>query len=154
MNARLLHEVDGLKTWLLVFEQGDEALRTLEAFARDHALSGSHFTGIGAFERATLGYFDWQRRDYDRIAVDEQVEVLTLAGDVATEDGQPKIHAHVVLGRRDGTALGGHLLAGHVRPTLELTVTDTPAWIRRRHDAASGLALIDLRAQRAQGTSR
>jgi predicted DNA-binding protein with PD1-like motif len=151
MRSKLLHEVEGLKTFLLVFAAGDEVMQLLERFAREQALSGSHFTAIGAFERVTLGYFDWERKDYERIPVNEQVEVVTLAGDIALADGKPKVHAHVVLGRRDGSALGGHLLDAHVRPTLELTLIETPASVQRRHDPDSGLNLISLERRGSEG---
>jgi predicted DNA-binding protein with PD1-like motif len=140
----MVHEVDGLKTYVLIFDRGDEVMRGLKEFAQRERLTASHFTAIGAFERATLGYFDWERKDYDRIPVDEQVEVVALAGDIALDDGAPKVHAHVVLGRRDGSALGAHLLDAIVRPTLELTLVETPATLRRAHDPASGLNLIRL----------
>jgi predicted DNA-binding protein with PD1-like motif len=144
MKARELHETGGMKTFVLVFDLGDEVMSELRDFAARCGLAASHFTAIGALERATLGYFDWERKDYDRIAVDEQVEVVTLTGDVAMEAGEPKVHAHVVLGRRDGAALGGHLLDAIVRPTLELTLVETPATLQRRHDPVSGLNLIRL----------
>jgi len=142
MKAKLLDET-GSKTYALVFELGDEVMEELRRFAEEHRLDGAHFTAIGAFSDATLGYFDWERKEYRENTVPEQVEVLTLAGDVAVDDGRPAVHAHVVLGRSDGAAVGGHLLAAHVRPTLELILTETPAHLRKRHDAASGLALID-----------
>jgi hypothetical protein len=107
-------------------------------------LSAAEFTGIGAFSAAVLGYFDWQRKDYTRIPVDEQVEVLSLTGNIALADGEPKLHPHVVVGKADGSAHGGHLLEAHVRPTLELIVTESPAHLQRRSDPETGLALIRL----------
>lgn len=145
MHARLLSEGER-KTFVVVFDTGDEVVEGLTAFARDNRLDAAEFTGLGAFSDATLGFFDMDRRDYERIPVREQVEVLTLVGNVATADGETKLHPHVVLGRRDGAALGGHLLEAHVRPTLEVIVTEAPAHIRRRTDAATGLPLIDLEA--------
>jgi predicted DNA-binding protein with PD1-like motif len=76
--------------------------------------------------------------------VEEQVEVLSLVGDIALEGGQPRVHAHVVVGKRDGTAHGGHLLDARVRPTLEVILVQPPAHLRRRYDPDSRLALIDL----------
>ena len=106
-------------------------------------LGGSHFTAIGAFQDVTLGYFDWQTKQYRRIPVHEQVEVLSLLGDIALDEkGGPKVHAHVVVGKSDGTAHGGHLMEAHVRPTLEVILTESPRHLQRRHDEASGLALI------------
>ena len=141
MRAELITDGDE-RSWALVFETDDEVMDGLQRFARDERLDASRFTAIGAFRRATLGYFDWDRKDYDRIPVEEQVEVLALVGDVAVEDGEPKVHAHVVLGRRDGTTRGGHLLEAIVRPTLEVLLTESPGRLERRPDAASGLSLI------------
>lgn len=134
------------RTIALVFQHGDQVVATLERYAAEQKLDAARFTAIGAFERATLGYFDWQRKDYDRIEVDEQVEVLSLVGDVALDQGRPKLHAHAVLGRRDGSTVGGHLLEATVRPTLEVMLVESPGQLRRVHDPESGLALIDPRA--------
>jgi len=67
-----------------------------------------------------------------------------LLGDVALQDGRPKLHLHVVVGRRDGRAMGGHLLSAIVRPTLEVLLVDSPRHLRREIDAATGLALIRI----------
>ncbi len=145
MKAKQLVEAGGQKTFALVFNTGDEVMQVLRDYAREKRLAGCHFTAIGAFENAVLGYFDWHKKDYQRIPVREQVEVLSLIGDVAEkENGEPQIHAHVVLGTSEGKALGGHLLEAHVRPTLELILTESPVHLRRRHDPASGLALINV----------
>jgi predicted DNA-binding protein with PD1-like motif len=133
-------------THVLVFQTGDEVVSTLEAFAREHEITAARFTAIGAFSEAKLGYFDWERKEYEEIPLAEQVEVLTLAGDVALKDGEPSVHTHVVLGKRDATAHGGHLLEARVRPTLELVLVESPAHLRKEHDPETGLALIAPRA--------
>ena len=145
MQAKLLHQ-HGAKTFALVFDTNDEVVAGLTAFAKRHAVTAGHFTAIGAFSGVVLGYFEWQRKDYKRIPISEQVEVLSLVGDIALADGEPKVHAHVVVGKSDGTAHGGHLLEGTVRPTLELVLVESPAHLRRKHDPESGIALIDLNA--------
>jgi len=81
MRAKLLNERPE-RTYALVFETGDAFMKTLQGFAREKQLAGSHFTAIGAFREAMLGYFDWEKKDYQRIPVREQVEVLSLVGDV------------------------------------------------------------------------
>ena len=126
----------------VIFETGDDPVAGLTRFAAEQQLAASSFTAIGAFSEAQLGYFDWEKKDYERIPVKEQVEVLALVGDIALQDGKPKLHAHVVLGRRDGSACGGHLLEARVRPTLEVILTESPAHLRREYDPRSGLALI------------
>lgn len=141
MQAKLLSDGDE-RVYAVIFETGDDPVAGLTRFAAENALAASSFTAIGAFSEALLGYFDWERKDYDRIPVQEQVEVLALVGDIALQDGKPKLHAHAVLGRRDGSACGGHLLAARVRPTLEVILTESPSHLRRQYDPRSGLALI------------
>jgi uncharacterized protein len=145
MKSKILNQGPE-RTIALVFDRGDEVVGTLEKFAAGQGLTAARFTAIGAFERVTLGYFDWESKQYERIPVDEQVEVLSLVGDLALDGDKPKLHAHAVLGRRDGSTVGGHLLEATVRPTLEVLLIDSPGHLRRRPDPVSGLALIDLRA--------
>lgn len=144
MKSKLIHEHAGERTFALVFQAGDEAMIGLTSFAEEHKMGAARFTGIGAFSDVTLGYFDWETKDYKRIPVAEQVEVLSLIGDIVINDGKPSVHAHVVVGRSDGSTRGGHLLKAHIRPTLEVLLIESPAHLKKRHDAESGLALIDL----------
>ena len=131
-------------TYAVVLAKGDEVMRELGRIVREQKIEAASITAIGAFERAVLGYFDWEAKDYKRIPVDEQVEVLSLIGDVAVSDNGPTLHLHTVLGRSDGSTVGGHLLEGHVRPTLEIALIEPPAHLRKRKDTETGLALIDL----------
>jgi predicted DNA-binding protein with PD1-like motif len=143
MKAKLL-DATGEKTFVLIFETGDRVAAELTHFAKREQLGAAHFTAIGAFQELTLGYFDWETKQYQQIPVREQVEVLSLAGNLALHDDEPKLHAHVVVGKRDGTAHGGHLIEATVRPTLEVILAESPRRLERRHDPQSGLALIKL----------
>jgi uncharacterized protein len=129
-------------TFVLVFDKGDEAVEGLTSFAREHRLQAGHFTGIGAFSDLVVGYFDRSRKEYARIVIAEQVEVLSLIGDIALEEAEPRVHAHVVVGKADGSAHGGHLLEAHVWPTLEVVLAQPPEPLRKRFDPETGLALI------------
>lgn len=145
MQAKLLSEDGGRRTFALIFETGDRVVAEIEAFAESEQIEASQFSAIGAFSDAVLAYFDWQTKQYRHNPVKEQVEVASLTGDVAlAPDGKRAIHIHTVLGRRDGSALAGHLAEAHVRPTLELVLTESPAHLQKRHDPESGLALIRL----------
>ncbi|PYQ72625.1 MAG: DUF296 domain-containing protein [Acidobacteria bacterium] len=150
MKTALLDERGGLRTFVIVLATDDEAVKSLTSFAVNQRLAASHFTAIGAFSRAVVAYFDWSAKQYRHISIDEQVEVLSLMGDVTIEDGKPKVHAHVVLGKADATAHGGHLIEASVRPTLEIVVTETPRPLHRRFDPASGVALIDPAAEKVR----
>jgi predicted DNA-binding protein with PD1-like motif len=143
MQARQIHASDGQRTFALILDTGDEAMEQVRRFAEREGVAGAQVAGIGAFEKAVLRYFEWEAKEYRDIPVSEQVEVASLIGDIGeNEQGEPEVHIHLVLGRRDGGALAGHLKTGHVRPTLELIVTETPAHLCRRKDAETGLNLI------------
>lgn len=146
MRTQLIYGHDGLRTFVAVLDQGDETMASLEALAGAEGLTAAHLTGLGAFRRAELFFFDWEAREYCPIPVEEQTEVASMIGDIAIgPEGKPALHIHAVLGRRNGTALAGHLARGEVRPTLEVVITEAPDHLRRAHDPESGLALIRAR---------
>lgn len=143
MRAKLLN-TDPPVTYAIVLDSGDEAVSLLQNFVRNHEVEAASLTAIGALSGATLGYFDWATKQYEKITVSEQVEVLSLIGDVAVADGAPSLHVHAVLGKRDGSAIGGHLLAAQVRPTLEVILIQAPSYLRKTRDPETGLALIAI----------
>jgi uncharacterized protein len=146
MKSKLLHDDKGLKTYGIVFDKCDEVREGLLEFADTNRFADAHLMGIGAFSEVTLGFFDPSRKDYKKIPINEQVEVLSFTGNIVQKDGRPRLHAHVVVGKADGTAHGGHFLGGRVWPTLEITLSELPVHLRRRDDAETGLALIELAA--------
>ena len=142
MKAKLLNN-DNERAFALIYKVGDEVMAGLKQFAKEHKPRSAHFTAIGAFSDAVLAYFEWESKQYKDIPVKEQVEVLTLSGDIAwKDDGEPVVHAHVVVGRSDGSTRGGHLKSAHVRPTLEVVLVEYPKHLERKHDPQTGLALI------------
>ena len=147
MQHKLLHASDGQRTFAIVLDAGDEVMDCLQSFVEEENVTAAQLTAIGAFSDVMLMYFDWQKKEYLRNPVNEQVEVASLIGDVAiAPTGKPALHIHLVVGKRDGTALAGHLGGGHVRPTLEVVLTEQPAHLRKVKDPQSGLALIQPQA--------
>jgi predicted DNA-binding protein with PD1-like motif len=131
------------KVHVIVLDKGEEVTASLLSFARQAAIGAAQLTAIGAFSDVVLGFFDRGRKTYDEIPVREQVEVLALTGNFTEQDGSPRLHAHVVVGKRDGSAHGGHLLRATVFPTLEIVVTEVAAELRRTVDPETGIALIN-----------
>ncbi len=135
---------DGTKEFALVLYDGDEALTGLADFARDEHVVNAHFVAIGAVRDPEVGWFDVSRQEYKAMTREEQMEVLTLSGDIAlAETGAPVVHAHLVLGGTDGSAWGGHLLRATVSPTLEVYITTYPQALYKQLQPESGLQLID-----------
>ena len=130
--------------FVIVFDPGDEVVGTLAKFAAQEKISGAFFYGLGAFERVTLAFFDLQKNEYEHIPINEQVEVISLVGNIAIYKGEAKVHAHVVVGKRDGSAHGGHLIEAFVRPTLEVYFSILPVTLERELDETTNLPLINL----------
>jgi uncharacterized protein len=108
-------------------------------------LASASFKAIGALSAVRLGWLNWKTRQYEpSVCLDEQVELLSLIGDVALSDGNPQVHAHAVVGKRDGTAHGGHLLQAHIRPTCELVLTESPVHLNKEFNPDAGIMLIKL----------
>jgi predicted DNA-binding protein with PD1-like motif len=136
---------DGGRTLVLILDQGEEASAAVTAFADAKAITAASVAAIGAFESAKVGWFDPAAKRYIPISVDEQYEVLSLLGDIAQgDDGKASLHLHAVLGLRDGSVRGGHLLGGNVRPVLEVTMVEAASKLRRKKRADLGIALIDI----------
>jgi uncharacterized protein len=143
MKSKVVEDAD-VVTYVVVCDPGDEAVSALTQFARSQDLEAAQITAVGAFEHVTVGWFDRAAKDYRRIEVDEQCELLSLIGDVAVGQDGPVLHVHAVLGLSDGTTRGGHLLEARVFPTLEAVITETPARLRKVMRPDIGIALIDL----------
>jgi hypothetical protein len=148
MQSKLISDEPGAQVHVVILDTGEEAFAALTKFANEARISAATLTAIGAFEKATVGWFDFASKSYRKIEVNEQCEVLSAIGDVAIgDDGKASLHVHIVLGLSDGSTRGGHLLAGVVRPTLEVVLTEAPAKLRRKKRADLGIALIDIAAQ-------
>ena len=145
MQVKVVKDTPEEKVYAVVFYKGDEALSGLTDFALKYGVGDAHFTGIGAVSSATVAWLDQPNKIYRRISVPEQVEVLSLIGDVATFNGKPVVHMHAVLGHQDGTTTGGHVFELNVNPTLEVFVTVNSVPLKKRPDEASGMKVIDPR---------
>jgi len=143
MKYQLIND-DQQKTFAVILESGEEVMQKILEFAKAQKISASQFTAIGAFSETIVGFFDFSIKDYKKIPFKQQMEVLTLNGDITLFKGEYKIHAHVVLGKEDGSAHGGHLLKATVHPTLEIILNESPAYLSREMDKESGLALIKI----------
>lgn len=136
---------DRPKTLAIILDTGEEILSSLKELAGAERLAGSSFKAIGALSAVELGWFNWETKKYQTaIKFEEQVELLSLIGDIALKDGEPQVHAHLVVGRSDGTAHGGHLISATVRPTCEIILTESPDHLQKQIDPESGIALIRI----------
>jgi len=113
------------RTFEVTMRKGDEVAAGLIEFAEQNHLKAAHFTGVGAFGSAVLGWFDPDKRAYKKIAVDQEAEVVSFAGNITMQNGKPSLHAHCVVALSDGSTKGGHFIEGHVSLAMQVFVVDS-----------------------------
>ena len=128
--------------YLLKLERGEEAMDLLRRFADAREIGAGVLRGIGAALSAELAYFNMPEKHYEIIPVQEVTEVVGFLGNVGRgADGRPIVHVHATLSRRDGSAVGGHVMSLVVGATLELDLEILPGTLRRKLDPAFDLPL-------------
>jgi uncharacterized protein len=131
------------RTFVLMLEPGDEFVSALEHFAKKNRIAGAQVSAMGAFSDITLGTFDWKTKHYKKsVEIRQQVQLVSLVGDIVQEKGQPAVHCYAVVAKQDGAVFGGHLMQAHVRPALEVILMEASQFYQRRYDAETGLALL------------
>lgn len=144
MKHKVLGQAGGGRRIAAVFDLGEGVLDELQRLCERERIAAAAVSGIGGFHEATLAYYDMEDKRYQPIEVKEQVEVLSFLGNVTEYEGKPKLHVHCILGRRDGSTIGGHLLSATVRPTLEISIEEYPEPLRRSDRPEIGIPLIDI----------
>jgi len=129
---------------LIRMDPGEEMIETLTRWARSNGSPSATITGLGAVRDVSLGFFDLKKRRYAEIPVPREVEIVSLDGSLATMEGEPHVHLHVVVSSSGGSCVAGHLFKAVVSITAELhlTVLDKP--IHRIRDPETGVLLWDL----------
>jgi uncharacterized protein len=144
MQVKLISESTyGQREYAVIFRPGDEPYAGLTQFATEHHINSAHFTAIGGFSDARLAWFDLDKKMFRVIPIDQQVEVVSLIGDIGLLDGKPQVHMHCVVAYPDGTTRGGHILGAHVSPLLEVFVTADPVKLTKKRDPEKGLTLFE-----------
>ena len=144
MKYKLLADQASGRSYALAFDVDDDALPTLQRFLEEKSIVGARLYGVGGLRHAMLAYYDVEQKQYVPIEVAEQVEVLSCIGNVAMYQGKPRVHAHCVVGHRDGRTTGGHFLSGVVRPTLEVMLVEIATGMHRTDRPDIGIPLLDF----------
>lgn len=143
MKLMRSRQAKAAREFLLIFDPGDDVQSALLSFAKENRVGAASFYAIGALRQGAVAYWNASTKVYEEIAVAEQVEVVSMTGNLAPSVEGTKMHAHVVLGKRDGSAVAGHFLRGIVYPTLEVFLTEREVRVERKKDPATGLWLLD-----------
>ncbi|MCB2225658.1 MAG: DNA-binding protein [Desulfarculaceae bacterium] len=143
----MIKEVKPVRTLMGRLPKGGDLLEELNAFCRKAKVSAGEVRAIGAVERATLGFYNQDTREYEFHQLDEALEIVALVGNVSLKDGEPFVHAHITLGDSQGRLFGGHLAPGAPVFACEAIVTEFASETQfvRTLDGPTGLPLWDLK---------
>jgi predicted DNA-binding protein with PD1-like motif len=128
----------------LRIESGEEVGATLNQFFVANDISFAQITGLGAVRSATVSYWNSTIQQYETHPLEEQMEVVSLIGNVSIREGEPFAHIHLGLGRKDLALIGGHFNAAVAHPMLEIWLTPIDGIVTRTLDESCGLFLMDL----------
>lgn len=131
--------------YVVSVENHSEILSTLTRFCEENSIRSGSITGIGAIGNMTLRFFDPATKKYVDKEFREQMEIANLTGNVSTLDGKTYLHLHIVAGRRDYTAIAGHLLNAALNGAGEFVVEDFGAEVKRAFDTSLGLNVYQLK---------
>ncbi|MCC9138472.1 PPC domain-containing DNA-binding protein [Pontibacter silvestris] len=133
MKVKLLSSVGDVRTYMVIFSKNDEVVSGLTEFALNYNVKSAHFHGIGSAFSLELGWFDFDRLQYQVIPMGI-AEVTSFMGNITWLNEKPIVHAHATASLRDGIVKGGHLLALNVGPTFEVIVTVEPTFLYKKLD--------------------
>lgn len=129
--------------YIIKLEKGEDLITALSSFCVREGIDNAHFSGIGAAENISCGYYALEEKKYYFTQYPELVEVVSLSGNVALKEGRPFIHVHGLFTDRNNQAFGGHIEHMSVGIVLEVILHVLPTSIERRLDDGTGLALFE-----------
>lgn len=100
--------------YLFRVPEDEELVSYLTRFARERGIRVGVVSAIGALKGCTIGFYDQREQRYEYTRIEEEVELTSLSGNISTKEGEPFVHAHAVLGGRDGSTYSGHLVEAKV----------------------------------------
>jgi predicted DNA-binding protein with PD1-like motif len=128
--------------YLLRFDKGENILDELIDFSTQKNIQAAHFTCIGSSKELILSYYNLKTKEYEDHVIQEDLEVISITGNIAYKDNKPIIHAHGVFSKHDLSTIGGHIKKLVVSATCEVSLTTFSMQITRTFDPDTGLNLL------------
>ena len=129
---------------LVRLPKGADLLTALASLCRGKNITKGHVSLIGALERAVLGYYPQDTREYRTRTIESGTEILAGLGNISLKEGEPAIHLHLTLLLGDFTVIGGHAMPGNILFAGEACITPIEGpRLHRGLDTATGLPLWD-----------
>jgi predicted DNA-binding protein with PD1-like motif len=139
-----LFEYSADKELIVRLKHDADLVQTITELARSKGIKAGSFTAIGALKRARLGYYDQKNHEYREMKIGSPHEIASCIGNVSLKDGEPFVHAHVVLADETGNTKAGHLFEGIVfAGEVHLRQLEGPR-LERKYDEVTGLSLWNI----------
>lgn len=123
-------------------QHGADLLEELTGLCKGKNIQLGRVEAIGAVQKAVIGYYHQDKREYEFLTLDQHLEILNLTGNISIKDGSPMVHAHVTLADAEGKAFGGHLAPGTIIFACECIIESYyGAVLERGFDDETGLPL-------------
>ncbi|MCG8570761.1 MAG: DNA-binding protein [Spirochaetes bacterium] len=103
-----------VQTYMGKLNHDGDLLNELTQFCQEKNIKLGRIQAIGAVKKATLAYYNQDKREYEYFTLDKHLEILDLVGNISIRDGKPMVHAHITLADQEGKAFGGHLAEGTI----------------------------------------
>ncbi len=141
-----MHALKTPTTIILRIDKGEEVVKSITDYCVRENIANAYFSGIGAVDVLTCGYYNLEEKQYHFKEYAEPLEVVSLSGNVMLKDGTPFVHVHGVFTDIENRAFGGHIVEMHVHVVLEVMLTPLSSRVVRIHDDCIGLSLMELEA--------
>jgi predicted DNA-binding protein with PD1-like motif len=128
--------------FLLRLDKGDELFSVLKTFCLQHTIKAGWFQGLGAAGEVILSFYDLDEKKYIDVTLQEDVEIVSLTGNVGWLQNEYAFHAHGVFATKDYSTKGGHVKKLVVSATCELFLTTLTKKLVRKYDEQTGLQLL------------
>lgn len=128
-------------TWLVRLDLGEDIIAQLKKLCEDEQICLGKVKAIGATDRAVIGVFDLEKKEYYPEEINEFMEITSLNGNITAKEGKPYIHLHATLADQRHAVHAGHVLEMRVGATCEMFITVPDGNVSRTKDEALGINL-------------
>ena len=124
------------------FDSGEEIFSGLTQFAKTIGLDSVFVSGLGSAKEVELGFYNAEKKEYEKTVFSEPVEILSIEGNIGLLDTEPIVHLHGTFGLPNFQVIGGHIHRLVVSSTAELMLDSMGGELKRSFDEETGLNLL------------
>ena len=144
-HMTIIKNVTASKIYMGKLGYGKDLLEEITSFSVKEDIRLGQVEALGAVQKARLGYYNQETREYQYFDLLKRLEITNLTGDISKKEENPMVHAHVTLADKDGNCYGGHLAPGTIIFACEVIIRafDGPVF-ERGYEDKTGLPLWDF----------